>query len=134
MLFVGVGTVDAYVDFTELDESAIRISEDGTSVVVNVPAPQLSDPTIDPALSHVADIDEGLLDRLGDLLSGGGDSQQELYVAASAKMRDAAAAAGLQAQAEENTTKLLEGLLTGLGFESVTINYSTIAPVPSYRG
>ncbi len=130
VLFIGVGSVDAYVDFSELDESAVRISEDGTAVTVTVPPPELSAPTIDPELSHVADTDRGLFDRLGDLISGDKGSEQDLYIAAAAKMTDAAAAAGLQAQAEDNTRELLEGLLTGLGFETITINFAADAPVP----
>ncbi len=128
VVFAGVGTVDAYVDFSTLDASAVRIVDDGTAVVVAVPEPRLADPALDPAQSRVVASDKGLFDRIGDLFSGDSASEQELYVAASAKMADAARATNLLEQAEENTTKLLEGLLGGLGFEKVTVVYVTPPP------
>jgi hypothetical protein len=129
VLFVGVGSVDSYVDFSGLGDQQIQVSEDGLSVTVTVPRPELSAPTIDPAQSHVIDKDKGLLDRLGDLLdASGGGTEQDLYVAAAAKMSDAAASAGLQQQAEEATTEMLTGLLTGLGYEHITVNFEGVAP------
>lgn len=128
VVFAGVGTVDAYVDFSTLDASAVRIVDDGKAVVVAVPEPRLADPALDPAQSRVVASDKGLFDRIGDLFSGDSSSEQELYVAASAKISDAARATNLLEQAKENTTKLLEGLLGGLGFEKVTVVYVTPPP------
>ena len=36
VLYVGKGDVDAFVDFGELDERRVHLSEDGTSVTVNL--------------------------------------------------------------------------------------------------
>lgn len=127
ILFVGVGSVDAYVDFSTLDQTAIEMDETGTQVTITLPAPVLGDPAVDPELSHVVESDKGLFDRLGDLVSGDDGSEQALYVAAADKMAAAAAATELQAQAEENTRKLLEGLLTGLGFEQIDVIFTPAA-------
>ncbi|MEZ5216855.1 MAG: DUF4230 domain-containing protein [Ilumatobacteraceae bacterium] len=129
ILFIGVGEVDAYVDFSRLDDGAITVSEDGTAVSVEVPRPQLTDPAIDPTESHVVDRDKGIFDRVADLLdASGGSSEQELYVAASQKMADAAESAGLAAQAEDSTRKMLEGLLSGLGYETVQVTFVDLPP------
>lgn len=128
VIFQGVGSVDAFVDFSTLDESAIVVDRLAKRVSVTVPAPQLSEPALDPTMSHVLDTDKGLFDRVGDLLSGDGGSEQDLYVAASAKMKDAAVAAGLQASAESNTRQMLTALLTGLGYETIDITFGPPAP------
>ncbi len=127
VVFVGVGSVDAYVDFTALDETAIAMNDERTQVTITIPAPVLSDPVVDPELSHVVDSDKGLFDRIGDLVSGDDRSDQALYVAAADKIGDAAASTELRAIAEENTRKLLDGLLSGLGFEQVEVVFA--API-----
>src|SRR5690606_35762976 len=40
-LFVGVGSVDAYVDFSGIGEESVIVSPDGTSVEIKLPAAQL---------------------------------------------------------------------------------------------
>lgn len=124
VLFVGVGSVDSYVDFSTLGPDAVALSDDRTGVTITLPAPELSAPVVDPTQSRVVDTDKGLFDRLGDLVSGEDGDDQALYVAASDKMAAAADAAGLQAEAEANTRAMLEGLLTGLGFETITVNFT----------
>jgi Protein of unknown function (DUF4230) len=123
VIFQGVGSVDAYVDFSALDESAITVNRTAKRVKIVVPAPALSDPTLDPTMSRVLDTDKGLLDRVSDLVSGDDGSEQDLYIAATEKMRDAAAAAGLQETAEVNTRQMLTALLTGLGYETIEIEF-----------
>src|SRR6476620_5145297 len=46
-LFVGVGSVEAYVDFSALGAGAITVSPDGKSVEVKLPEPQLNKPSLD---------------------------------------------------------------------------------------
>lgn len=127
VIFQGVGSVDAYVDFSALDESAITVNRTAKTVSITVPAPLLTDPSLDPELSHVLDTDKGLLDRVSDAISGDDGSEQDLYIAASAKIADAAVAAGLRESAETNTRQMLTALLTGLGYETIEI---TFAPAP----
>ena len=127
-LFVAAGTVDAAVDFSALDERSIRVSEDGKSVSIALPAPQLGEPRIDPEESRVVSRQRGLLDRLGSVFSDSPASERPLYQAADGKMRAAAAESDLRGRAEQNTRSMLEGMLRALGYTSVTV---TFAPSPA---
>ncbi|MBQ1025283.1 DUF4230 domain-containing protein [Micromonospora sp. C95] len=125
-LFVGSGSVEAYVDFTTLTEGAIVQSADGKSVEIKLPAPQLAETNLDLEKSYVFAEERGLLNRVGDLIGGDPNRQQEVYRLAEDRITAAARDSGLNARAEENTRKMLEGLLRSLGFEQVTVTY--IAP------
>jgi len=127
-LFVGAGSVDALVDFSQLDERSIRVSEDRRSVEVSVPAPTFSEPRVDPNASRVVSRDRGVLDRVGSMFSDSPTSDRPLYLAAEQKMRTAADGSDLRSRAEQNTTRMLEGTLRSLGFTTVTV---TFAPIPS---
>ena len=127
-LFVGAGSVDALVDFSQLDERSIRVSEDRRSVEVSVPAPTFSEPRVDPNASRVVSRDRGVLDRVGSMFSDSPTSDRPLYLAAEQKMRTAADGSDLRSRAEQNTTRMLEGTLRSLGFTTVTV---TFAPSPS---
>src|SRR3954469_18870423 len=56
---LATGSVDAYVDFTDLDEDGVQLSADGNSATITLPAPELVDPSVDPAQSRVLDRDRG---------------------------------------------------------------------------
>jgi hypothetical protein len=126
-LFVAAGNVDAAVDFGALGRTpeAVQVSDDRKVVTLTLPAAQLTEATLDQERSRVYDRDRGALDRLGDALSDdGGADQQELYVLAERKLREAAAAdPALLERAEENTRTMLEGMMRGLGFERVTVRF-----------
>lgn len=121
--YVAVGSVDAVVDFRALAESAISVDETAMSVTITVPAPRLADPVVDPTQSYVMNRDRGLVDRLGGALVDNPTSEQELIVAAADKMRTAASSTDLAQRAEDNTTKMLTGMLGALGFEQVTVRF-----------
>lgn len=123
-VFVGAGSVEAFVDFSQLDERSIRVSDDRRSVEVTVPAPALSDPRVDPERSRVVSRDRGILDRVGSVFSDSPTSDRRLYLAAEQKMEAAAAASDLRARAEENTRTMLEGTLRSLGFTTVTVAFA----------
>lgn len=123
-LFVGSGSVEAFVDFSGLDESSIRVSDDRRSVEVTVPAPTLSEPRVDPGQSRVVSRDRGVLDRVGSMFSDSPTSDRPLFLAAEGKMRAAAAASDLRARAEQNTRQMLEGTLRSLGFTTVTVTFA----------
>jgi hypothetical protein len=123
-LFVGVGTVDAAVDFSKLGAKSVTVSPDRRTATIVLPPATLSEPRVDVAKSHVVARQQGLLDRLGNFFGGGG-SDQRVYELASQKMTAAAKADGsVQPLAEQNTTSMLKGLLGALGFTTVTVNYS----------
>jgi len=122
-LFVAAGSVEAVVDFSNLRGKNVVVSNDRRSATITLPAPTLSRPRLDPARSRIYDRDRGLLNRIGDVFSDGGD-QQELYVAAEGKLLTAAGSgAGLRKRAEANTRAMLRSLLRSLGFTSVTVRF-----------
>lgn len=123
VFFVGVGSVEASVDFSSMDDTAIDMSEDRSAVVVTLPRATLEDAVVDPDRSHVADRDRGVLDRVGGMFSDNPTGETELYQLAEAKIEDAAAASELRTRAEQNTRTMLVGMLKGMGFERVTVRF-----------
>lgn len=123
-LFVGAGSVDAYVDFAGLAGDAVTVSPDRTEVTVRLPRAQLEQPNLDHERSYTYHQQRGLLDRVQDFLSSTPDGQQELYTLAEKKIAEAALASDLRARAEQNTEAMLEGLLGSLGFAKVTVEYA----------
>jgi hypothetical protein len=123
-VFVAGGSADAVVDFSQLDERSIQVSPDRTSVTIVLPAPTIADPTVDPENSRVVSRDRGVLDRIGSALSDNPTSERPLVLAAQEKMRAAAAESDLRAKAEDNTRRMLQGMLGALGFTSVNVSFS----------
>jgi hypothetical protein len=127
VLFVAVGSVDAGVDFSGLDEGAVEVSDDRTSVVLELPPATYRDPELDFERSYVYDRDRGVIDRIGSFFDDdpGGDS--ELYRLSEERLAAAARdGSGLLARAERNTRLMLEGLLRALGFTSVEIRFADV--------
>ena len=125
-LFVAAGNVDAAVDFRGLskDPDAVKVSDDRRSVRLTLPAPKLLEPQLDPDRSRVYDRVRGVLDRVEDAVSDRPGDEQPLYQLAEDKLAAAAAAdPKLLQTAERNTRSMLEGLLRGLGFEDIKINF-----------
>ena len=125
-LFVAAGTVDAAVDFRGLakDPDAVKVSDDRRSVQLTLPAPKLLEPQLDPDRSRVYDRDRGVLDRVEDAVSDRPGDEQPLYQLAEDKLAAAAAAdPQLLQTAERNTRSMLEGLLRGLGFEDIKVDF-----------
>ena len=125
-LFVAAGTVDAAVDFRGLsrDPDAVQVSDDRRSVKLTLPAPKLLEPRLDPDRTRVYDRDRGVLDRVEDAFSDRPGDEQPLYQLADEKLAAAAAEdPKLLQTAERNTRSMLEGLLRGLGFEKVEIEF-----------
>ena len=123
-LFVGAGSVEAYVDFGKISEGAVVESADGKSVEIKLPAPQLGKTNLDLEKSYVFAEERGLLNRLSELVNGDPNRQQQVYQLAEERITAAARDSGLTQRAEENTRKMLEGLLRSLGYEKVTITYT----------
>jgi hypothetical protein len=119
--FLGVGTVDAVVDFGTIGAGAIQMSDDNKSVVVTLPGPYAMDPVLDHKQSHVMNRDRGLLNRLGGIFNDNPTSEASLYDAAMTKMADAAAQTDLLQRAQEHTTFVLTGMLKSMGFEKIDI-------------
>jgi hypothetical protein len=125
-LFVAAGTVDAAVDFRGLsrDPNAVRVSDDRKAVTLTLPSPELTEPRLDPDRTRVYDRDRGVLDRFEDAFSDTPGDEQPLYQLAEDKLAAAAAEdPALLRTAERNTRGMLSGLLRGLGFERITIEF-----------
>ena len=121
--FVGVGSVDAVVDFTRLPAGAVVVGDDGTSVVVTLPSPVLAGPVLDHEQSHVMNRDRGLFNRVGGVFSDNPTSEDELYEAAMDKMATAAKATDLAARAKTNTTNMLTALFRSVGYKAVEVRF-----------
>jgi Protein of unknown function (DUF4230) len=123
-LFVAGGSVDAEVDFSGLDEGAIKVSgEDRRKVEITLPRARLTGARVDPDQSRVFSRERGLLDRLGSVLSDNPTSERELYQLAEDKMEAAAAQSDLVGRAEQNTRAMLESMLRSLGYRDVTVTF-----------
>ena len=124
VLFVAVGDVDAGVDFSGLDEDAVQVSDGRRTVELELPHAEFFDATIDPTRSYVYDRDRGLIDRVASVFEDNPTSERELYRLAEQKLlASAQSGSGILARAEQNTRRMLTGLLRALGFTSVTIRF-----------
>src|SRR5216110_1444636 len=81
-LFVGQGTVIAFVDFSHLAGRDLRVSPGRTAVTVRLPAPQLEPATLNVRRSYVFAQQQGLLNRIGNFFSSNPNSQQQVYILA----------------------------------------------------
>ncbi len=126
-LFVGVGSVDAYVDFSKLTAGNVVVSPDGKSVSIKLPAPQLGKPNLDVDRSYTAAEEKGVLSKIGDAFNGDPNDQQKYYQLARDKIAEAGKQTRLVDQAEKNTQAMLTSLMTQLGFEHVTITFDAAA-------
>lgn len=122
-LFIGVGTDDAYVDFSKLKGDAVRVSADRESASLTLPHAQLGSADLNVKQSYVYAQQQGLFTRVNQFLGGNPNSQQAVYELAESKIDQAAAKSTLTADAERNTRAMLVSLLQSLGFKTVTVTF-----------
>jgi hypothetical protein len=122
-LYVGAGTVDAYVDLGKVGKDDVTVNGDRTSATLRLPHAALGKPALDPDRSYAVSKQRGLLDRLSDLFSDNPNSEQAVQKLAVRHIREAADDSELTKRAETNTTDMLEGLLHSLGFKEVHVAY-----------
>ena len=127
-LFIGQGTEIAYVDFGHLSGSAIQVSADRKSVTVDLPKAQLQPAVLNVSQSFVFAEQQGLLNRVGNFFSGNPNSQQQVYILAQQKIQSAAQQSPLLTEAQKNTEEMLEGMLTSLGFQHITVTFGGARP------
>jgi len=77
--------------------------------------------------SYVYAQQQGLLNRIANFFSGNPNSQQQVYILAQQKIENAARQSPLLAEAEKNTTGMLDGMLRSLGFGQVTVTFGRTA-------
>jgi hypothetical protein len=122
-LFIGQGTDIAFVDFSQLKRQAIKVSADRTSVTVSLPKAQLESAVLNVSQSYVYAQQQGLFNRIGNFFSGNPNSQQQVYILAQQKIQAAAEQSPLLSEAQKNTEEMLDGMLTSLGFQQVTVTF-----------
>ncbi|MFF5002298.1 DUF4230 domain-containing protein [Streptomyces phaeochromogenes] len=124
-LYVGAGTVDAYVDLGKIHDEDVKVNKDRTSATLRLPHAALGKPALDPDQSYAVSKQRGLLDRLGDVFSDNPNDERAVQRLAARHIGDAAKKTELTARAEENTTGMLKGLLGSLGFKEVKVTYGS---------
>ncbi|MDG9704980.1 DUF4230 domain-containing protein [Streptomyces sp. DH37] len=122
-LFVGTGSVGAYVDLGGLGEDAVTVTDDREGATVRLPRARLEKPALDVERSYAVTKERGLLDRLGDVFSDNPGDEREVHRLAVEHIGKAAEESGLAARAEKNTRDMLENLLRSLGFERVSVSF-----------
>jgi Protein of unknown function (DUF4230) len=122
-LFIGAGTVIAYVDFSHLKGDSLTVSA-ANSVTVRLPTARLEPAVLNVSQSYVYAEQQGVINRIGNFFSGNPNSQQAVYILAEQKITAAARTSPLVADAERNTTAMLDSMLTSLGYRHVTVEYS----------
>jgi hypothetical protein len=123
-LFVAAGSVNAFVDFSNVGKGDVIASADRKTVTINLPAPELDKPTLDLSRSYVYADESGLINKIGDLFGSDPNKQQELYLFAQQKIAAAAVDSQLADRAQTNTRAMLTGLLRSLGFDTITVNFA----------
>ena len=100
------------------------MSPDRTAVTVDLPNAQLEPAVLNVSQSYVYAEQQGLLNRIGNFFSGNPNSQQQVYILAQQKIETAARQSPLLAEAQRNTTGMLDGMLHSLGFQQVTVRFA----------
>jgi hypothetical protein len=121
-LFIGAGTVIAYVDFAGLKGGAITTSA-GSSVTIRLPKARLEPAVLNVSQSYVFAEQQGVVNRIASFFAGNPNSQQAVYIAAEQRINAAARASPLLADAQRNTTAMLDGMLTSLGYRHIAVVY-----------
>lgn len=119
--FLGDGTVNAFVDFSNLDENHVKVSPDRLSATLTLPKPVLDPTALDVHKSYIIGQQEGVFDRL---FNNDPNKVQPLLVEATKQIDGAAQKSSLVSVAEKDTTQMLQSLLHSLGFTgTITVNY-----------
>ena len=127
-LFVGTGSVAAYVDLGGVGKDAVTVSKDRRTAKIRVPHARLGKPALDVDHSYAVTKERGLLDRLGDLFSDNPNDEREVHQLAARHIATAAKRSDLQGRAEKNTRSMLTSLLTSLGYRHVTVEFGGPRP------
>ena len=119
--FLGDGTVNAFVDFSNLDAKHVVVSSDRLSATLTLPKPVLDPTALDVHKSYIIGQQQGVFDRL---FNNDPNQIQPLLVEATKQIDGAAAKSQLASIAQKDTTQMLQGLLKSLGFTgTITVNF-----------
>jgi hypothetical protein len=131
--FDGIGTVDATVDFSKLSTTAVQVTGGGSGagggdVRITLPEPELGRGVVDPRQSKVVNRDSGIINHIGQMFEDNPTSERDLYLRAAKRIEKAAGESNLVQRAEQNTTAMLKGFLTRLGFTTIDVIFEKPAP------
>jgi hypothetical protein len=118
-----VGSVEAYVDFTNLDQKAIKVSEDHHAVEITVPAPRLATPKLNHDRCRAYNLQKGLANRFSDVVDNDPNKLNELYQLADDRLAAGARRSSLTDRAKDNTRKTLQTMVHALGYSTVTVTF-----------
>lgn len=114
-VFVGAGTVNAYVDLSDITAGDLMLSADGKTVNVRLPEAELEKPNLDQERSGLVSQKRGVLDQISDILEV--QDQARFYKLAESKIAAAAKKSELQQRATQNTKAMLTAMFGPLGLE-----------------
>ncbi len=118
------GSVRATVDFSDLGPNSVKVSDDGTTIQITLPDPQLTDAEIDEGSTRIVSRDRGIVDRVEDVFASNPTDDSPVYEEAEKKLESAAAKSDVIDQARTNTEQWLRTFLGAAGFETVQINWA----------
>lgn len=124
------GSVDAGVDLSALNATAVVVDSKTKAITVNLPHAQLRKPTLDLAATKTVVHQRGLLDRLGSAVGGAPNSERPMLQLAEKKLAAAARASDVSERAEENTQAMITSLVRGLGHDDITVTFVDTVQAP----
>lgn len=122
-LFVGQGSVIAFVDFSHLKSPDIIMNANRTSVTIKLPKSQLEPAVLDVKQSYVYAQQSGFFNRIGNFFGGNPNSEQQVYILAQQKLQAAATQSALRTDAQANTKAMLTSMMSSLGFKHVAVTF-----------
>ena len=122
------GSVDAGVNLSSLDASAISIDGTTKAVRITLPHARLRRPSIDLAATQLLVHKRGLLDRIGSALGSAPTGEKTMIQMAERKLVAAAKASDVKVRAENNTRDMITSLVNGLGHTNVTVDFADPLP------
>ncbi len=113
LLLIANGEVIAGYDLSTLADGDVE--KMSKTLRIKLPAPQILSVRLDNEKTRVYDRNQGILSR------GDKDLETEARLAAEQSIREAACAAGILGQAQENAVKQLKALFGSLGYTDIII-------------
>ncbi len=122
-VLLATGHVDAGVDLSGLDASALQVDASTRRVVIVLPHARLRTPELDLENSRMLVNKRGVLDRLGSAFGDSPGGERRALELAQGKLELAARQSNVLAVAETNTAAMITGLVKGLGYTDVTVRF-----------
>ncbi len=126
LLLIANGTVVAGFDLSTLSENDVTISEDGRTIIFQMPPPQVFDVSLDNNQTRVYDRQQGLL------AAADKDLESQARQAAEAEILRSACEGGLMQRATVDGQQAIEQLLSMVDFEQIEVVAAPVPACPDY--